>query len=181
MTSPAPFAGVHVLDETDIRGALCGRILADFGATVHRPVHADDDGGPADVLGVDRLEWATTKGRLADVAELDELVTAWTCKRDPDEATELLQAAGVSGMTVMGPLQQAADPHLISRNFVDELVHEEFGFEHHVANPTRMSRTELRTAPSAPCLGAHTRDILHDWLNLDEAEIGQLEASGALT
>ncbi|MDG1367624.1 MAG: CoA transferase [Acidimicrobiales bacterium] len=135
----------------------------------------------ADVLGVDRLEWATTKGRLADVAELDELVTAWTCKRDSDEATELLQAAGVSGMTVMGPLQQAADPHLISRNFVDELVHEEFGFEHHVANPTRMSRTELRTAPSAPCLGAHTRDILHDWLNLDEAEIGQLEASGALT
>ena len=84
-------------------------------------------------------------------------------------------------MTVMGPLQQAADPHLLSRGFVDELVHDEFGLEHHVANPTRMSRTELRTAHSAPCLGAHTREILTEWLGLDDAEIDRLEASGTLT
>lgn len=48
MTSPAPLAGVRVLDDTDIRGALCGRILADLGATVSRIAHADDDGSPAD-------------------------------------------------------------------------------------------------------------------------------------
>ena len=55
------------------------------------------------------------------------------------------------------------------------------GLSEHVANPTRMSRTELRTAHSAPCLGAHTRAILHEWLGLDDAEIDRLEASGALT
>lgn len=48
MPSPAPLAGVAVLDDTDLRGALCARLLADLGADVRRIRHADDDGSPAD-------------------------------------------------------------------------------------------------------------------------------------
>ena len=48
MPSPAPLAGVVVLDDTDLRGALCARLLADLGADVRRIRHADDDGSPAD-------------------------------------------------------------------------------------------------------------------------------------
>ena len=44
----APLAEFRVVDATDMRGALCGRILADLGATVSRIAHPDDDGGPAD-------------------------------------------------------------------------------------------------------------------------------------
>lgn len=84
-------------------------------------------------------------------------------------------------MTVMGPLAQAADPHLTSRSFVDELMHAEFGLEHHVANPTRMSRTEIRTAGSAPCLGAHTHEVLQEWLGLGDDDIDRLESNGALS
>ena len=48
MPSPAPLAGVVVLDDTDLRGALCARLLADLGADVRRVRHADDDGSPTD-------------------------------------------------------------------------------------------------------------------------------------
>ena len=48
MTRQLPLTGLRVLDHTDLRGALCARILADLGADVQRVASADDDGSPAD-------------------------------------------------------------------------------------------------------------------------------------
>lgn len=42
MTAPGALADLRVLDLTDIRGALCARILADLGADVLRPSPASD-------------------------------------------------------------------------------------------------------------------------------------------
>src|SRR3569832_831476 len=38
-----PLSGLRVVDHTDLRGALCGRILADLGADVVRTVAGDGD------------------------------------------------------------------------------------------------------------------------------------------
>ncbi len=83
-------------------------------------------------------------------------------------------------MPVMGPLDHLGDPHLLSRAAFDEVEHPVGGTEHHIANPTRFSRTPTRTAGPAPCLGADTRRILSEWLGLDDAELDRLAETGAL-
>ncbi len=123
---------------------------------------------------------ASLEGRLAAHGEIDSRLAEWTVAHDPDEASASLQAAGVSALTVMGPLRHLSDTHLASRDHLDELIHPEVGIEHHVRNPTLMTRTELRTATSAPCLGAHTSEVLTDVLGLSSAEIAGLEAAGVL-
>ncbi len=124
--------------------------------------------------------WTTSAGRLAARDDIDARLSAWTETLPADDATALLQAVGVSALTVMGPLHHLGDAHLNERGFVDELVHEEFGIEHHVRNPTRFTRTELRTAASAPCLGAHTEEVLDEVLGLSPIEINGLKAAGIL-
>mgnify|MGYP001243467347 CR=1 FL=1 len=124
---------------------------------------------------------ATSEARLASVDEIDERLAAWTRDRDKNAAAADLQQAGVSAMPVMGPLDHLADPHLLGRAAFDEVEHPVGGTEHHIANPTRFSRTPTRTAGPAPCLGADTRRILSEWLGLDDAELDRLAETGALT
>ena len=122
---------------------------------------------------------ASSADRLARVDEIDGRLRAWTMERTKNDVAAELQAAGVSAMPVMGPLDQLSDPHLLGRSAFDEIEHPVAGGEHHIANPTRFSRTPRRTAGPAPCLGADTRRILGEWLGLDDAEIDRLEAAGA--
>ena len=122
---------------------------------------------------------ANANDRIARVDEVDARMREWTSSQDKNELAAALQAVGVSAMPVMGPLEHLSDPHLLGRAAFDEVEHPAAGQEHHIANPTRFSRTPLRTAGPAPCLGADTRRILSEWLGLDDAEIDRLDAAGA--
>ncbi|MEM9467956.1 MAG: CoA transferase [Actinomycetota bacterium] len=117
--------------------------------------------------------------RLSRVDELDARLREWTTEHDKNDLAASLQAAGVSAMPVMGPLDHLADPHLLGRAAFDEIEHPVAGDEHHIANPTRFSRTPTRTAGPAPCLGADTHRILRAWLGLDDAELERLDGLGA--
>ena len=109
---------------------------------------------------------------------IDERLSRWTSLRSVAETAELLQAVGVSAMPVMGPLDHLGDPHLCERGLMVDLVHEVHGPEQQPANPTRMSRTVLRTAQSAPPLGHHTHEVLREVLGIDDDELNRLEAAG---
>ncbi len=109
---------------------------------------------------------------------IDERLSQWTSQRAPEQTAELLQTVGVSAMPVMGPLDHLADPHLGERGLMVDLVHEVHGPEQQPANPTRMSRTVLRTAQSAPPLGYHTHEVLREVLGIDDDELNRLEATG---
>lgn len=146
-------------------------------------VVTDDDGWAraAAVLGLDdatTARFATAEMRVAARAEVDELIAAWSAARDPEAAATALQAAGVSAMPVLGPDDHHADAHLAARGFIVELEHPEVGVEHHVGNPLRFSRLPQRIAASAPCLGAHTADVLGRVLGRDAATIADLVARG---
>ncbi|MDE0607811.1 MAG: CoA transferase [Acidimicrobiaceae bacterium] len=116
--------------------------------------------------------------RFAAHDSIDERLSQWTSLRSPEQTAELLQAVGVSAMPVMGPLDHLADPHLCERGLMVDLVHEVHGPEQQPANPTRMSRTVLRTADSAPPLGYHTHEVLREVLGLDDDELDRLESAG---
>ncbi len=124
-----------------------------------------------------RAGWESCEGRLVAEA-LDETVAAWTRERDADRATELLQAAGVSAMTVQGPDDHHADPHLAARKAIVETHHSEVGRERHVGNPMRFSSIVTRTAAAAPRLGEHTVEVLGEVLGLDAVAVEDLVARG---
>jgi crotonobetainyl-CoA:carnitine CoA-transferase CaiB-like acyl-CoA transferase len=124
------------------------------------------------------VEFATSEARLAARAELDAQLSEWTRGLTNADAAELLQAGGVSAMPVMGPVDHHADPHLQERDFIVHLDHPEVGEETHVGNPIRFSRLEQRMAKSAPCLGAHTEEVLTSLLGLTSQEVEALVEKG---
>ncbi len=123
---------------------------------------------------------ATAEGRVAARDELDGRLSEWTAIRTGEDAAEVLQAAGVSAMPVMGPNDHHADAHLAAREFIVTLEHPAVGRERHVGNPVRMSRLEQRTADSAPCLGADTAEVLGRVLGLQAGDLERLTEAGAL-
>ncbi len=129
-------------------------------------------------IGWDSAEFPTVESRLAARQELDERLASWTRSRTDVESAELLQLQGVSAMPVMGPIAQHADPHLTEREFIVHLEHPEVGEETHVGNPIRFSRTVQRMALSAPCLGAHTEEVLTTVLGLSAADVTALVEQG---
>ncbi|HET6966550.1 MAG TPA: CoA transferase [Acidimicrobiales bacterium] len=120
----------------------------------------------------------TLEGRLAHSAEISARLAEWTAEQDGPALAGFLQMQGISASPVMGPLDHLADEHLAARGFIVELEHPEVGSERHAGNPLRMSVTPQRIAPSAPCLGAHTTEVLGEVLGVAPAEVERLVAEG---
>jgi crotonobetainyl-CoA:carnitine CoA-transferase CaiB-like acyl-CoA transferase len=134
--------------------------------TIGRPELADD---PA---------LSTDEGRRAREDELEAAVEAWTSGRTPDEAMNVLQAAGVAAGAVRH-LQEvlATDPQLIARGYWQTVDRPWLG-PHRQSSP--VFREEGRPYPirtPAPTLGQSTREVLARVLGLPDAELDRLEAS----
>ncbi len=124
--------------------------------------------------------YATAAARKQREDALEEVVTAWTSMRAPEEATATLQTAGVTAFTAATNRDLAEDPHLNARGFFVELPHPVVGTRKHAGVPWRMSESDCRVRRVAPCLGGDTDQVLRDVCGYSEAEIARLRAAGAL-
>ena len=147
---------------------------------------ASDDEWPIFATAIDRPELATNP-RFATLAArkehedaLEEIVTEWTLTRSPEEATEVLQAAGIAAFPTMTNKNLCEDSHLLERGFFVELEHPEVGTRKHAGIPWRHSETRCTVERPAPLVGQHTREVLGDVLGYSEREIDELTAAGAL-
>ena len=133
-----------------------------------------------------RLEWlqredfATAEGRRAARQPIDAEIGAWTAGEDKRELTERLQALGVPAFPVLNGLEVIADPMLRERRaeFVrppefpaDELLN---GVAWH------LSKTPPRLRRPALAFGAHTAEVLGEYLGLSETEVRGLEEAAVL-
>jgi crotonobetainyl-CoA:carnitine CoA-transferase CaiB-like acyl-CoA transferase len=138
---------------------------------------------------VGRPEW-TTDERLATrqgwVDHLDDLlrpgVEAWATGMTKLEACARLSDAGLAAGPSFTPEEVAHDEHLRARNMLFELERTD-GVEQPVlvpGNPVKLS--DVREAPDEriPWLGEHTDDVLRAELDLDDAELARLRASGVV-
>jgi crotonobetainyl-CoA:carnitine CoA-transferase CaiB-like acyl-CoA transferase len=131
-----------------------------------------------------RLRWRrdpaldTLPGRLAERAELDRRVAAWTRRRRAEAAAAALQEAGVSAMPVQGPEDHRADPHLRARGALVTLEDPEIGPVRHLASPIRLGGRPLPPVGPAPCLGADTESVLTELLGLPPSEVRGLVVAG---
>jgi crotonobetainyl-CoA:carnitine CoA-transferase CaiB-like acyl-CoA transferase len=123
---------------------------------------------------------ATTAGRLARQAEIDEHLAAWTGERAPREVTAALQAVGVPAGFMQRAAEYDVDPHLQARDFLRTF--EQPGLEPMAieAAPFRSERIAAPANPPAPAPGEHTREICMGLLGMDPGEVDRLIASGAL-
>lgn len=118
------------------------------------------------------------RGVVGGGFDFDEAVREWVAQHSSEAGAALLQAADVSAMPVMGPVAHHNDEHLRERGFIVRLEHPVVGAERHVGNPLRFSRIEQRVARSAPCLGEHTQEVLHEVLGFTPERIEALIAAG---
>jgi crotonobetainyl-CoA:carnitine CoA-transferase CaiB-like acyl-CoA transferase len=150
---------------------VCTRDDADWAALVEvmgSPAWATD---PA---------YATTAGRIAARAAVEEGVTAWTSGLSPQEVMERCQAAGVPAGAMLTSFDQMSDPHFTARGFclpVDQIDLGPLLLE----GPCFTGDT-WPTPPvfRAPRLGEHTRMVCTELLGMDPTEVEALIASGAL-
>jgi crotonobetainyl-CoA:carnitine CoA-transferase CaiB-like acyl-CoA transferase len=128
-----------------------------------------------------RASLATAEGRCEARAEIDAWLGEWTRRHGPQEAAELLQAAGVAA----GPMQRGVDllqdPQLVLRRQFRTMRQPELPEPLIVENGATIFASGLEPPHRpAPLMGAHTREACASWLGLNETELDELFACGAL-
>ena len=81
---------------------------------------------------------------------------------------------------MLDALEVIDDPHLAERrkHFV---LHDEFrGRQLLNGNAWHLSEAPPRLRRPAPAVGAHTREVLREYLQMAEMEVGRREAAGVL-
>jgi crotonobetainyl-CoA:carnitine CoA-transferase CaiB-like acyl-CoA transferase len=132
--------------------------------------------------------FATQPDRIANAAELDKHVEAWTQPQDRYDAMHLLQSHGVPAGAVQDSKDRLEnDPQLQARGHYTQLPHREAGAETLPLEgvPFRMSATPPLTGGvihrGPPCLGQDTEEVLTSLLGLSSEDVHALAADGVLT
>ncbi len=114
-----------------------------------------------------------------DSADVREAIAAWTRARSKGEAMAALAAEGVCASQVFETHELFTDPHLLARDFIQEVEHADHGTVRLLGWPARMSRSSVEMR-AAPRLGEHTDQVLADDLGLDAEAIATLRGQGAI-
>jgi crotonobetainyl-CoA:carnitine CoA-transferase CaiB-like acyl-CoA transferase len=106
----------------------------------------------------------TIAGRLAARPAIAAGLAGWTSQRTRPYIVNTLQRFGVPAMQVMAPVDQLADVHLNERGAFATIVHPLSGPARFEGQPYRFERLQLVPESPAPILGAHTAEVLREWL-----------------
>lgn len=117
--------------------------------------------------------------RAANSEALRSEIGAWMLAHDKFEVMRTLGQAGVPCSAVYDSTDVFRDPHLKSRNFFVSLEHPGTGTYTQMRSPIRMSGSNVDPGP-APTVGEHSREILRQELDLENAEIDALTEQGVI-
>jgi benzylsuccinate CoA-transferase BbsF subunit len=130
-----------------------------------------------ETLGQDP-KFKTFSQRKANEAALDEIITAWTSKRSPEEVMERLQKVGVAAGVVENIKDVLNDPQLKQRNLFWKMNHPEMGEFTHLGESFMLSKTPSKAFSPSPLLGEHTEQICTELLGMKDDEFVRLMADG---
>lgn len=163
-----PYQEFQAADLPMIITAGNDRLFAALCATIDRPDLPED------------RRFRTNSDRIANRAELAALIEAELARKPAAEWAELLEAAGVPSAPINTMAEVFADPHVLARQMLVEVEHATLGSIQLPGVPMKFSATDaaVRTAP--PVLGQHTREVLRERCNMDDAAIDELAAAGVV-
>lgn len=137
----------------------------------------------ADIMGRPELassaEYGTMVARIERRDEVNALVTAWTSARTTAEVI----AACEAGELPCGPLNSIADVFADPQYAARENLARVSSRAGDIVIPTavpKMSETPPVFAHAGPALGEHSAEVLRDVLGLNEREVADLRAAGAV-
>lgn len=143
-------------------------VFARLAKTMGRPELATD------------TRYSTHTARGARMAELDELIAAWTATFKTDDLLDQLHTAGVPAGRIFTARDMFADPHFAAREAIVRLAHPEFG-ELPMQNVfPKLSETPGSVRHPGPELGEHNKNVYRGLLGLDADTVDQLTADGVI-
>jgi crotonobetainyl-CoA:carnitine CoA-transferase CaiB-like acyl-CoA transferase len=118
---------------------------------------------------------ADHKGRDAQRARIDEALTVWLAKHRPRDAMAQLQTAGIPTGCMLRAVELPEAPQFVDRRFFRLMKQNHLEEPIYLENaPVRSQRLADPPIGSAPILGEHSREVIQEWLGLDEAAIEAL-------
>jgi crotonobetainyl-CoA:carnitine CoA-transferase CaiB-like acyl-CoA transferase len=122
--------------------------------------------------------FARNQDRVAHRLVLIDALCAATAKRPTAEWVQRLETAGVPCGPINGIDAVFDDPQVRAREMRISMPHPAAGLVPLVASPLRLSKTPARYRLAPPALGAQTREVLTELLDMPNVEIDALAARG---
>jgi crotonobetainyl-CoA:carnitine CoA-transferase CaiB-like acyl-CoA transferase len=119
-------------------------------------------------------------GRRAIERDIEAAIAAWTSAREPEQAMNALQAAGIASGVARLPIELLKDPQLHARGFIQEVDRAFIGPHPQPSMPFRETEKPFPIRSAPPTLGEHNREILGGILGLSDVEIAQLTRDGII-
>ncbi|MFQ5879520.1 MAG: CaiB/BaiF CoA transferase family protein [Dehalococcoidia bacterium] len=122
----------------------------------------------------DDPRFATAPQRRRHQDEIDTVIAAWARRRNPRQAMQTLQRAGVPASMVFDSRDLVLDPHLRARGYFEVVPGDGWARPHH-GQSFRLSKTPGRIRRRAPAFGEHNDYAFGELLGLSAEEIARLE------
>jgi crotonobetainyl-CoA:carnitine CoA-transferase CaiB-like acyl-CoA transferase len=119
-------------------------------------------------------KYSTAEQRRIYHDEIDEAISEWTALYDHNEATRILQDAGIAAGPVLANWEMVSNLHFHERGFYVPVPHAEMGVFPYPGMPWILSETPGAIRMGAPNFGEHNRLIFDEFLNLSESKLAEL-------
>ncbi|MBS7705412.1 CaiB/BaiF CoA transferase family protein [Chelatococcus asaccharovorans] len=116
--------------------------------------------------------------RNRNVAELEAIINEWGLKHDGAEILDLLHEAEIPCEPVSTIADVIANPQVVHRRQVVDIPHPREGTVPVPAPAMKMSATPPCVHRGPPSLGAHTGEVLAEWLGMEKASIDETLRAG---
>lgn len=125
-------------------------------------------------------KFATPEDRRVRHDELDAAISQWTSQYDHNEATRILQKAGVPAGPVLANWELVSNPHFHAREFYIPMEHPEMGVFPYPGMPWKLSETPGIVRTASPLYGEHNGLVFRGLLKLSDEELAPLYAHRAI-
>jgi formyl-CoA transferase len=124
--------------------------------------------------------YATHGARGAAMAELDNVIAAWTATIPAEDLLARLHEAGVPAGRIFKAADMLADPHFAARQAIVTVPHPDFGDlpMHNVA--PKLSATPGSVRSAGPALGEHSDQVWGGLVGVGPGELARLRTAGVI-
>jgi len=155
-----------------VPGALLSEVVRCRGDDSWLAVEVEDaDDWRALALVVGRDDLASAEAAFEEAADaLAAALATWAAERTAQQAMRVLQRAGLAAGAVQNGEDVVRDPQHRERHFLLEMDHPDLGVAEYAAPPHRLAKTPPTVRRPTPRLGAHTVEVLGEWLGMTSDE-----------
>ena len=165
----APYDAVPTTDGWVVVATASNKLFRGLCEAIGRPELADDE------------RFRSHRGRAANRAEINAVVSGWAASRSSDEVLEALgpRGARLPCARVASPDELLEDPQLRARGMVERHSHPRIGEVVFHGSPLHIPGTEPRARALAPDLGQDNADVYGE-LGLGAADLAGLAGRGVI-